>query len=341
MECYFCGKSQGITGEIEFEFGFGFKCPRCGPVRLNIDNRDYIIGSSHLSEKDRRIISIYLRNNYEKRGPGGSKKQLTFLDLTQIVKTYRDNDAIEKMEIALLNIDSKCKFVGDFISVSLENDYPYYHCFDQKELHPLLVMLLKSYFIEPEDIASDHIYQQQNIHESLRITPKGYEKIRELKKSSKDSRQCFVAMWFSDDMLEVYEKAIKPAIEFREEGQAESRFKALIIGEKQHTNDINDEIISEIRRSRFMVCDLTGYRGGVYWEAGFAYGLDLKVIYTCREDWIDTKTFEYIDSDGKPVEVTQEGIHFDLEHRNRIKWNPDDLPKFKEALENRIKAVIV
>ena len=33
---------------------------------------------------------------------------------------------------------------------------------------------------------------------------------------------------------------------------------------------IPSEIISEIKRSKFMIADLTGYRGGVYYEAGFA-----------------------------------------------------------------------
>ncbi len=97
--------------------------------------------------------------------------------------------------------------------------------------------------------------------------------------------------------------------------------------------------LSSRRQSRFMVCDLTGYRGGVYWEAGFAYGLGLEVIYTCREDWIKPKT----ETEGDKVKVTQEGIHFDLEHRNRIEWKagPEGLEEFKNSLAKRIRAVIV
>jgi len=343
MECYFCKKTQGVTANPEEEDSISYRCPRCGPVRLHKDACQYISEPTHLPENDRRIISICLRNIFERRGPEGSNKILTFPNLKQIVTTYRENDAIEKIEIALLNIDSKCKFFGDYISVNLENDYPYYHCFEQKELHPLLVMLLESGFIESEYISADHIYQRQTIHEKLCITPKGYERIRELKKTGKDSRQCFVAMWLEDEMLTVYEIAIKPAIEYKEEGQKESRFKALIIGEKEHTNDINDEIISEIRRSRFMVCDLTGYRGGVYWEAGFAYGLGLEVIYTCREDWIKKIKKEIKNESGKIHPIIQQGIHFDLEHRNRIEWKndtKDDLSKFEKDLRDRIKAVI-
>jgi len=99
-----------------------------------------------------------------------------------------------------------------------------------------------------------------------------------------------------------------------------------------------------------MVCDLTGYRGGVYWEAGFAYGLGLEVIYTCRKDWIKAEPLkgpkgkvinELSDSNGNKIEIKKDGIHFDLEHRNRIDWEETDLNGFEDKLKKRIKAVII
>lgn len=45
---------------------------------------------------------------------------------------------------------------------------------------------------------------------------------------------------------------------------------------------------AEIRRSRFLVADFThdkkqGARGSVYYEAGFAHGLNIPVIFTARD----------------------------------------------------------
>jgi len=189
-----------------------------------------------------------------------------------------------------------------------------------------------------------------NPDSELKITATGYQKLRDLKKQGRDSRLCFVAMWFSPEMNDVYENAIKPAIEFIEEGEKEPRFCSVKIDNVEHVNDINDEIIATIRRSRFMVCDLTGYRGGVYFEAGFAYGLGLDIIYTCRKDWIKPEFLKNIgneeikvlyDSKNKAIEVIKEGVHFDIEHRNRIEWEEDKLPEFKDKLEKRIKAVII
>ena len=41
----------------------------------------------------------------------------------------------------------------------------------------------------------------------------------------------------------------------------------------EHINKIRDEIISQITRSKFLIADFTGHRGGVYFEAGLAMGL--------------------------------------------------------------------
>ena len=99
-----------------------------------------------------------------------------------------------------------------------------------------------------------------------------------------DSSQAFVALWFDDSMNEAFDVGIKPAIE-------RSGYDPLKINEKPDVDKIDDEIIGEIRRSRFLVADFThgsgGARGGVYYEAGFAYGLGLPVIRSCRKDIID------------------------------------------------------
>jgi hypothetical protein len=50
-------------------------------------------------------------------------------------------------------------------------------------------------------------------------------------------------------------------------------------------------MISQIRRSKFLIADFTGHRGGVYFEAGYAMGLGLPVFWTCRRDDLDKLHF--------------------------------------------------
>ena len=93
--------------------------------------------------------------------------------------------------------------------------------------------------------------------------------------------------------------------------------------QKEHVNKIDDEIIAEIRRSRFLVADFTqgqdGARGGVYFEAGFAFGLGIPVIYTCRKDMI-------------------EKLAFDTRQYNHIFWECNE--DLRRSLGNRIAATI-
>jgi len=333
MECLFCEMSEGITDQdskTEYLIRNEYQCPRCGPVYLDAATMQL----SEFTPKQKKIISIYLRNNYESRGRIPSGKKLTTEDLRHITEIYHEKDAIEKMDTALENMDNLSKHVGAILSVTPLIDFPYFHCFQPVGLASLISLLEEADFINITSQSDD------DLQVGLKLTSEGYKRLREIKRAGKDSRQCFVAMWFTDEMKEVYKTSIKPAIEYNEEGQKEPRFKALTIAEKKHDNDINNEIIAEIRRSRFMVCDLTGYRGGVYWEAGFAYGLGLEVIYTCRKDWVEEIKKEIFDGNGKKHEIIQEGIHFDLEHRYHIEWTEDDLPKFEKDLNDHIRAII-
>ncbi len=149
-----------------------------------------------------------------------------------------------------------------------------------------------------------------------RITVEGHRHLAETAAAT-DSFQAFVAMWFHESMDAVYEEGIKPAI-------TEAGYNPFRISDKEHVNKIEDEIVAEIRRSRFLIADFTQEgdraRGSVYYEAGFAKGLGLEVIFTCRDDCFDQ-------------------LHFDTSHYNHIKWTtPEDL---HEKLRNRIRAVIV
>ncbi len=347
MKCHFCnsGEIKNVNVNQYDPLGnpMSYDCPSCGFINLTEEAIDLITGGNFTKE-EKKIISIVIRNEWETRRRKPSAKALTTNYLDQILKQYRPLDALDRMDKALLNLERASKFIGQKMRINLGHEFPYYHCFYTNELHSILCFLCQEGLI--------HGVDPKNPHDGLNITSKGYEKLRELKKTGRDSRQCFVAMWLALKLNDIYKKAIEPAIEYIEEGQIEPRFKALKIDDEEHTNDINDEIIAQIRRSRFMVCDLTGYRGGVYWEAGFAYGLGLEVIYTCRKDWIKPEILkddngkdvkELLDSKGKRIEIKKEGIHFDLEHRNRIEWEEGDLnlKSFQDKLTKRIKAIII
>ena len=123
----------------------------------------------------------------------------------------------------------------------------------------------------------------------------------------------FCAMWFNPDVKPLWLEAIEPAI--REAG-----YEPLRLDEsKEYNNRVDDEIMASIRASRFVVADFTGNRGGVYYEAGFAHGLGLDVIFMCKEG---------------------DELHFDVRQYNCIYWTMDNLEDAKKRLKNRILATL-
>jgi hypothetical protein len=124
--------------------------------------------------------------------------------------------------------------------------------------------------------------------------------------------QGFVAMSFDPSLRNVFTHGFDPGI--RAAGYDPFR-----IDDRDYVGGITDEMIAQIRRSRFVVADYTGQRNNVYFEAGFALGLGLTVIQTCRDD-------------------NAKDLHFDIRHLNTLEWkSPAELA---EGLNRRIRAVV-
>lgn len=145
------------------------------------------------------------------------------------------------------------------------------------------------------------------------ITPKGWAYLDSLNRTNTNSTVAFIAMWF-DKQVDGAHLAI-------EAGIRSSGYEPLRIDRKEHNNKIDDEIVAGIRRSKFLVADFTGHRGGVYFEAGLATGLGLPVIWLCRKDEL-------------------EKTHFDARQYNFIVWEADQLSELSKNLQNRIEATI-
>ena len=147
------------------------------------------------------------------------------------------------------------------------------------------------------------------------VTIDGYSRIAD-RLTNVDSSQAFVAMWFDESMDEAARNGIELGIE-------DAGYRPYRIDREDYIDKIEDEVIAQIRRSRFLVADFNhgadGARGSVYYEAGFAHGLGLQVIFTCRKDAMKT-------------------LHFDTAHYPHIDWA--DPAELCERLKKRILAVI-
>ncbi len=90
-------------------------------------------------------------------------------------------------------------------------------------------------------------------------------------------------MWFDKGMDSAWEDGFKKAL-------VDTGYKnPLRIDLSEHNEKICDRILAEIRKSSLVVADFTGQRSGVFFEAGFALGLGIPVIWCCKDTDVEMR----------------------------------------------------
>jgi len=314
--CPLCGDDDAqITFYGGFDNRYKIECKTCGNFLLPRDDWDYI-GDSKL-QKSRLHLSALVREywiRYNKpitlifNEPVVSSKQLPHVIISSFLERFPKTVA-SRADRALLNLALLSNYPGERLLIS-ESDASLF--FVDVSEHS---QKIESMTFTLAQLIQDRMIDGTTIFPvDLMLTPRGWNRVHELESTSNpDTKQAFVAMWFGPEVYEAYENGIYKAIK-------DAGYEPLKINDKEHNNQISDEIIAEIRRSKFIVCDFTGDRGGVYFEAGFAMGLGIPVIWTCRKDYMKC-------------------LHFDTQQYNHIVWEtPEQLYK---GLYNRIRATIV
>lgn len=292
INCYRCGRFQITSGAIE-DFG-GFDEIQIAIISGWIrENQENIINTKKFKIfKDLKMPSVgekatkLLKYIAKERPIPGQWVQIDFQSIYDL-KTLKENTEYPK------EVFEKLKKSLPFLSItwSVEgNDLRY---------------LIEDYLIKEKNYLTGN--------KKYKISPKGWAYLDSLKYKNIDSQIAFIAMWFNKKMQPLRD-CLKIAIR-------KSGYEPKLADEHEHVNRIDDEIIALIRQSKFIVADYTGQRGGVYFESGFAHGLGLPVVWTCKEDDLDN-------------------LHFDTSHYNFLTWEEDKFPEFEEKLKNRILAVI-
>lgn len=136
--------------------------------------------------------------------------------------------------------------------------------------------------------------------------------------------RCFIAMAFEyEDTDKVYDDLIAPTL--RGKGITPIRVDHI-----EHTDDIDDRIIAELKRCDFILADLTYARPSVYYEAGFAER-NVSAIYICRRDHLSANPDD---------EFGNLRVHFDLQMKNIIPWSSHSDTRFARRLATRINLII-
>ena len=105
----------------------------------------------------------------------------------------------------------------------------------------------------------------------VKLLSGGWNLTNKIGAESNNSDRGFIAIWFDDSMSENI-KAIESAI-------SDCNFRPICLWKESFPETIMEKALGEIKKSRFIIVDLTGERPDVAFEAGFAHGLNMQVIY--------------------------------------------------------------
>jgi transposase-like protein len=86
---------------------------------------------------------------------------------------------------------------------------------------------------------------------------------------------------------------------------------------------------AERARILAVLCDLSFERPNCYFEAGFAKGSFRRVIFTARAD-----------HDPRAAQRGEHRVHFDVDQLRITFWNPEDLPRARTEVEERLANVL-
>ena len=252
----------GITNLCEVttvSAGYKVRCPRCGNFSVGELAAQEI---ARWSTQQKVNLSGSIRENQDCK--------IVYSDLDKLID-LRNFTIGEKAEKLLEYLAHKYPNPGEqimpFGHVSLELE-----AVSRASARSELDFLLREYFQKEKGFMlypeGDLISPEENFY---RISPTGWAYIDSKRQANPNSQIGFIAMWFDD--------SVKDAWAAIDKGISTAGYKPFRVDQKQHNNKIDDEIIAGIRGSKFLVADLTGHRGGVYYEAGFAQGLGLEVIW--------------------------------------------------------------
>jgi len=311
-------------------------CPLCDQTHHEVrQDFDHAAWQIHCAACGRYAITEEMLSRLYFQGlPPETKSQLSAVvrhhfDFTRTAETitarnYRDlassapgkNDVPSKIRYLLGYIAHRSHFPGERVILRPQTDYPVCFASGVDEFGFYAQHIKDAGLVDgqqSEGPPAEIVGQYQ-----CWLTAKGWEEAQRVR--TLDSRVAFVAMSFSKQgsyaplLARAFDEAIRPAIE-NDAGYQ----KAVRVDREHFLGDIVFEIIARLKESRFVVADVTEHKQGVYFEAGYAMGMGLPVIWTCHKDDMDK-------------------AHFDIRNLNHIVW--DDLGELRRSLASRILATI-
>jgi len=311
-----------------------YNCEMCG---------EYVIQSGYYYDINRDKFISFLYYNHEKLNPKyPNKKKIYILGSEELLNSYREkypNSHLltpeiienwypktfsEKVDLFLLNLYNKSKYMGDNVTIPFEEAEN--ACFTVRSTGESNGNTIEQVNFFIKYLKEQELITYQTSFEKYCLAPKGYQRVDELQKINSSNPNVFVSMAFNDETKDTREAIRK--------GIIDAGYSPEFIDEIIHNHQIVPEMFRMIRECRFLILDITDPNYGAYYEAGYALGLGKEVIICCSKE-VFIKKYE-TDEEKKYQKYLKP--HFDIAQKQILVW--DDHKDLTHKLSEWIKAVI-
>lgn len=290
--CPICKRSEGVQEERINSSMASYHCPVCGGYEIPV-----FLPEMNGAASPNRKLSAWIREQNERGEPVRFMREGMIESILAGIPDYRP---LEKQLKFLQAVERRSHAPGDTVNLNLREDFSLAYASGFEEFTFYLTAL------KQRGLANSTTSGQ------VTITAPGWDYLDKHASDLEEKTQAFVAMSFSDDMRPLWKDAIEPAVK-------KAGYTAYRVDEEPHSDNIIFKIMAEIKNSRFVVADVTEQKNGVYFEAGYALGLGLPVIWCVRKN-------------------DAGNVHFDTAQYNQVRW--DSSEQLKESLYDFICAII-
>jgi len=308
----------------DYQNAHHIKCNNCGEYKIT-----YTASSMLKYQKLKYTASSWIRNEND----NGNIPMISEFDIDRL-KNIHDKSLDAKYKILLMRIlkeEEKCEQVYFRDKNDLLKWKTICWCKNVNEFVSLVDEAKKLNHIDLLTIGNEYHIRA--------ITFSGRKYIET--EDNINSNKVFMAFHFTDEMKRQFEDTIKRAVS----DASENKLEAIRVSSSTTDYDtkIDDELIAMIKSSKAVIADFTGNRTAVYYEAGFAMGLGIPVIWTCKDSDIPKGEIGYGEfTDEKEIKRFKKHIDllsFDTRQYPHIIWkDKEDL--YKQVV-NRLKAKIL
>lgn len=175
----------------------------------------------------------------------------------------------------------------------------------------------------PRRLYGQFIQELQTLREALdHGADAPVEVLRDLQESTRRTNELFTIMAVRVETVPFWEQVVQPAADA-------VGLRAVLMSAAEPEAAISEEILSSIRRSMLVLCDLSFERPNCYFEAGYAKGAFRRILFTVRKD-----------HDPRATALGAYRVHFDVDQLKFTFWDPDNLPAARDEVVNRLTAIL-